>query len=207
MLLVTCLIGWASVAAAQAADDKPIFDPPKSAPKFIEVQVDVERNPTWSPLYAETRLRWWLTRELTAREGVNFTLGPKGLHVVAKFLFFEEPRETLPHRRVPQTVPNRRGGTVLIAPEADRTPIPPLGTARIQLSYFGPDGAKLSEHELALPVPPRAEWSDETAFIGKTARLAAHYAKYYFLGTGAAPARSDTPPPATTGKKKKKSRS
>lgn len=185
-----CLIGFACWAPAE--DQTPLYPAPKTIQKFSEVQVRAVPNPTWSPLEVESRLRWRTERELTARDEPNFKLGKNGLVVEIKFLIYEELKTPWPPRRVPHNVRNPKGGPpILIGPEADSMPVPALGVARIHFTFLTADGSQLAQYEFVDSVQPRREWTSDDYFIPKAARLAAHYARYYFLdkANAAPPAR------------------
>ncbi|MBI5396254.1 MAG: hypothetical protein HZA91_13240 [Verrucomicrobia bacterium] len=185
MLLLAGSAGWAA-----AAEDKPMYPAPKTIQKFSDVEVRAVPNPTWSPLEVESRLRWRTERELTARDEPNFKLGKTGLVIEVKFLLYEEPKAPWPPRRVPRSIPNPKGGgSILIGPEAEPMPVPLLGVARIQFSFLAPDGTQLAQYEFVDSVRERKEWVNDDGFIPKAARLAAHYARYYFLD----PARAAPP--------------
>jgi len=181
-----------SVCWVAANDDKPIYPPPQTVRKFSEVEVRAVRNPAESPLEVESRLRWRTERELTARDEPNFRLGGNGLVIELKFLHYEEPKRPWPPRRVPHNVPNPKGGKpLLVTPEAEPVPTPLVGVARIQFSFLAADGTLLARYEFVDSVQERKEWGLDDGFIPKAARLAAHYARYYFLDRAAAapPAR------------------
>lgn len=184
------LIGSACWAAAY--DDKPIYPPPQTVQKFSEVEVRAVKNPAWSPLEVESRLRWRTERELTARDEPNFRLGKKGLVIELKFHHYQEPKKPWPPRRVPHNVPNPKGGKpIVIMPEAEPMPTPLVGVARIQFTFLTADGTQLAQYEFVDSVQERKEWGLDDGFIPKAARLAAHYARYYFLdkANAAPPAR------------------
>ncbi len=179
------------VTWAAAADDKPIYPAPQTVQKFSGVEVRAVPNPTWSPLEVESRMRWRTEREMTARDEPNFEIGKKGLVVEIKFLIYEEPKAPWPPRRVPHTIPNPRGGRpLLIGPEAEPRPVPPLGAVKVQFSFLAPDGTQLARYEYVDSVGERRTWTEDS-FIPRAARLAAHYARYYFLdkANAAPPAR------------------
>ncbi|MBI5684697.1 MAG: hypothetical protein HZC54_06425 [Verrucomicrobia bacterium] len=176
ILILSSLAGLASVV--MAGDKPPIFPPPQSAPKFKQVEVVVAPDPTVVPLEVERRLRWRTERELVSRQEPNFELGKNGLHLDIKFLHFIEPK--LPIPQIWRAVPGP-GGTRVMMPQTPAMPMPPVGEARILLTFSQPDGTKLSEFDLAQPVPVRDRWDGENAYIAVTAKIAAEYARYYFL--------------------------
>ena len=179
-LALLCLIGFACWAPAE--DQTPLYPPPKTIKTFSEIQVRAMPNPTWSPLEVESRLRWRTERELTARDEPNFKLGKNGLVVEVKFLIYEEPKAPWPPQRVPYSVPRSKGGSsILTGPEADPLPVPALGVARIDFTFLTADGSRLAQYEFVDSVRQRKEWGNDDGFIPKAARLAAHYARYYFL--------------------------
>ena len=180
---VLVLCGMAGLAGiARSDDDKPIYPPPKSMPKFTEVQVRMEHDPTVVPLEVESRIRWWTEREL-ARAKPTFATGRNGLAINIKFLHFIEPQQPFPSGRVPHGAPGpSRRGQVYIGPEAEMQPIPPLGQARIQLTFTAPDGTQLAQFDFVEPVPLRHQLDNETGYIAHTAKIATHYARHYFLG-------------------------
>ena len=180
MKAVMLLLGGlaALVSVAVAADKPPVFPPPQSAPKFKEVEVAVAYDPTVVPLEVERRLRWFTERELASRQAPNFKLGKDGLHLDIKFIHFIEPK--LPIPQIWRAVPGPAGTRVMM-PQTPPIPVPPVGEARILLTFRQPDGTKLSEFDLAQPVPMRDKWDGENAFLALTAKIAAEYARYYFL--------------------------
>lgn len=191
-LSVAALCFISPVCTVAAGDEKPIYPPPETVRKFIEVQVRALPNPTWSPLEVESRLRWRTERELTARDEPNFKPGKNGLVVEVKFLLYQEPKRPWPPARVPHNISNPKGGPpIVVMPEAEPVPAPLVGVTRIQFSFLTADGARLARYEFVDSVRERKEWSADDGFIPKAARLAAHYARYYFLdkANAAPPAR------------------
>lgn len=178
-LPILILSGLAGLAAAVMADDKPVFPPPQSAPKFKEVQVVVTYDPTVVPLDIERRLRWRTERELASRKEPNFKLGKNGLCVNIKFIHFIEPQ--LPFPQVWRAVPGGPPGTRVMMPQMPQIPIPPVGEARILLTFSETDGTKLSEFDIVQPVPLRMDLDEENGYIGMTAKIVAEYARHYFL--------------------------
>jgi hypothetical protein len=173
---VVCLTG-----VARGAEDKPIYPPPKAILKFAEAQVSVEHNPTVVPLEVESRIRWRTERELE-RAKPGFAPGKNGLLIHIKFLQFIEPQRPFPARRAPRAVPAPKGrGQIYIGPEAEMQPIPPLGQARIQLTFSAPDGTQLAQFDFLQPVPVRDQLDDDLGYIAQTARIATYYARYYFF--------------------------
>ncbi|MCX6910123.1 MAG: hypothetical protein NTY01_19060 [Verrucomicrobia bacterium] len=175
MLVLGGLVALAGVAVA---GDKPIFPPPQSTPKFKEVEVVVAHEPTVTPLAVERRLRFRTEMELTARKEPNFKPGRNGLRVNIKFIHFVEPKLPIPQtwRAVPGP-----GGTRVMMPQTPPMPMPPIGEARILLTFSEADGTKLSQFDVVQPVPLRMELDEEEGYITTTARIAAEYARYYFL--------------------------
>jgi len=182
VMLSLTLCGMACLAgAARGAEDKPIYPPPKTILKFAEAQVSVEHDPTVVPLEVESRIRWWTERELE-RAKPGFTLGKHGLLIHIKFLHFIQPQPPFPARRVPRAVPGPgKGGRVFIGPEAEMQPIPPLGQARIQLTFSAPDGTQLARFDFLQPVPEEYKLDNELGYIAQTAQIATHYARHYFF--------------------------
>jgi hypothetical protein len=176
ILVLGALAAWADLAVA--AEKQPIFPPPQSAPKFKQVEVAVAYDPTVVPLEVERRLRWRTERELASRQEPNFELGKNGLRLDIKFIHFIEPK--LPIPQVWRSVPGP-GGTRVMLPQTPPIPVPPIGEARILLTFSQPDGTKLSEFDLAQPVPLRDKWDGEDAYLAVTAKIAAEYARHYFL--------------------------
>ena len=87
----------------------------------------------------------------------------------------------MPYPRATQTVPNGRGGSMIIGPEMQPPSAPPIGEARMMITFSGPDGTVLSQFDIAQPVKSRRRVDDEDNYIANTARIAAAYARYYFL--------------------------
>lgn len=166
------------LAGVVLAEEKPVFPAPQAAPKFKEVEVAVVHDPTVLPLEVERRVRWRTERELASRQEPNFQLGKNGLHLDIKFIHFIEPK--LPIPQIWRTVPGPAGTRVMM-PQTPPIPMPPVGEARILLTFSEADGTKLSEFDLVQPVPVRDKWDRETAYIAMTAKIAAEYARYYFL--------------------------
>ncbi|MCX7826889.1 MAG: hypothetical protein N2689_15225, partial [Verrucomicrobiae bacterium] len=161
--------------------DKPVYPPPRATLKFAEARVSVEHDPTVLPLEVESRVRWRTERELE-RAKPGFTLGQRGLLIHVKFLHFIEPQRPFPARRVPRVVPAPKGrGQIYIGPEAEMQPIPPMGQARIQLTFSAPDGTQLAQFDFLQPVPVRDQIDDELGYIAQTAKIASHYARHYFF--------------------------
>ena len=180
MLLVwSVLVGVAMAFAAE--DPKPIFPEPKSAPKFKEVEVRVAHEPTLTPLQAESLLQWRTERELVSRREPNFKSGKNGLIVGIRFLSYIEPRDPMPYPRGIQTVPNARNGTMMIGPEMQPPSAPPIGQARLMITFSTADGTVLSQFDIAQPVKSWKRVDDEDNYVVNTARIAAAYARYYFL--------------------------
>ncbi len=179
-LIWSGLLGVALFATA-ADDRKPIFPAPKSTPKFKEVEVRVAHEPTLTPLQAESLLQWRTERELVSRKEPNFKVGKKGLVISIKFLTFIAPQEPMPRPRPMQTVPNARGGQMSLGLEAQPMPVPPLGEARILITFSEADGTVLSQFDIAQPVKSWKRMDDEDNYVVNTARIAAAYARYYFL--------------------------
>lgn len=175
ILILSCLAGLAAVVMA---GDKPIFPAPKSAPKFNEVEVVVVYNPTVVPLEVERRLRWRTEQELASRQEPNFKIGKDGLHVGIKFIHFIEPQ--LPIPQIWRAVPGP-GNTRVMMPQTPPMPVPPIGEARILLTFSEADGTKLSEFDIVQPVPVWDRWDGENDYIAVTAKITAEYARYYFL--------------------------
>lgn len=175
ILILSSLVGVASVVVG--GDDKPIFPPPQSAPKFKEVEVRVAHEPTVTPLQVESRLRWLTERELASRKEPRFKLGKNGLVIDIKFIHFIEPKLPIPQTWRPVPGPN---GTRVMLPQTPQTPMPPIGEARILLTFSEADGTKLSQFDIVRPVPLRMELDEENGYIADTARIAAEYARYYF---------------------------
>ncbi|MFZ2639960.1 MAG: hypothetical protein WA117_03150 [Verrucomicrobiia bacterium] len=175
-LILSSWVGLATVVTA--ADDKPIFPAPQSAPKFKEVVVNVAHEPTVTPLGVESRLRWCTERELCSRNEPGFKLGKDGLHVDIRFIHFIEPQLPIPQtwRAVPGP-----GGTRVMMPQTPPIPVPPVGEARILLTFSEADGTRLSQFDIVQPVPLRMDVNEEHGYIGNTAKIAAEYARYYFL--------------------------
>jgi hypothetical protein len=175
ILFLGGVAAWVCVAAA---DDNPIFPPPQSTPKFKEVEVTVAHEPTVTPLEVERRLRWRAEKELTARKEPNFKLGANGLRVEIKFIHLVEPK--LPVPQVWRPVPGP-GGTRVMMPQTPPMPVPPIGEARLLLTFKESDGTKLSQFDIVQPVPFRMQWDEEEGYIAITARIVAEYARHYFL--------------------------
>ncbi|MCX6901561.1 MAG: hypothetical protein NT105_23020 [Verrucomicrobia bacterium] len=175
---ILILSGMAALAAVVMASDKPIFPPPQTAPKFKEVEVNVAHEPTVTPLEVERRLRWRAERELCSRKEPSFKSGRNGLHVDIKFIHFIEPKLPIPQtwRAVPGP-----GGTRVMMPQTPPMPTPPIGEARILLTFSEADGTRLSQFDIVQPVPLRMDLDEENGYIGATAKIAAEYARYYFL--------------------------
>lgn len=185
------LLVWSVLLAvvAAAGDAKPIFPAPKSTPKFTEVEVRVAHEPTLTPLQAESFLQWRTERELVSRKAPNFKAGKNGLIIGIRFLTYIEPKDPMPFPRAIQTVPNARGGTMMIGPEAQPPAAPPIGEARLLITYSSADGTVLSQFDIAQPVKSWKRVDDEDNYVVNTARIAAAYARYYFLEKPAEPAR------------------
>jgi hypothetical protein len=66
-------------------------------------------------------------------------------------------------------------------PQTPPIPMPPIGEARILLTFSETDGTKLSEFDIVQPVPLRMDLDEENGYIGMTAKIAAEYARHYFL--------------------------
>lgn len=173
LALAACLAG-----VGMAAEKQTIFPPPQSVPKFKEAEVAVAHDPTVVPLEVERRLRWCAERELSSRQKPGFKLGKNGLHVGIKFIHFIEPKLPIPQtwRAVPGP-----GGTRVMMPQTPAIPVPPVGEARILLTFTEPDGTKLSEFDIVQPVPVRDKWDGDDAYIAVTAKIVAEYARDYFL--------------------------
>jgi len=182
LILILTLCGIGGLAGeGRGAEDKPIYPPPKSIVKFGETRVFVEHDPTVVPLGVESRIRWRTERELE-RAKPGFALGKNGLAINIKFLHFIQPQPPFPARRVPRTMPGPgKGGQIYIGPEAEMQPIPPLGQARIQLTFSAPDGTQLAQFDFLEPVPVEYKLDDELGYIAKTAKIASYYARYYFF--------------------------
>ena len=179
---VYIVVVLASATMAIPAEKKPIFPPPKVPAKFHEFQVVAVRNPTISPLDVEQRTRWRIERELASWEEPKFPVGKNGLTIELKFLRFEEPQAPFPPRRRATLIPSPKGqGSIPLPPEAEPVPIPPLGQAHIQLTFRSADGTLLSQFDFVDSVPERRKRDEESAFTARTGRIAANYARYYFL--------------------------
>ena len=175
ILILSVLAGWAGFASA---DEKAVFPPPQSTPKFKEVEVTIARDPTVIPLEIERQLRWRTERELASRKEPNFKLGKNGLLVDIKFIHFIEPKLPIPETWRPVPGPN---GSRTMLPQTPPMPMPPIGEARILITFSETNGTKLSQFDIVRPVPLRTDLDQEHGYIADTAKIISAYARRYFL--------------------------